>query len=288
MCNPHNSSAIASEWLQLDQQLDYTNWQKQFNQTNTKNYRWYESDVFWNSLKNISTDIKKIYMTGGEPTLIKQNTKYLQELIDNGKSKNIELFFNINGTNLPDEFLSLLEHFQFTNINLSIDGYDKLNYYIRYPSDFSIIEKNVLKLKNLNLSNLGIGFSPVVQIYNILDIFPLIEWIDSLQISDVLVDFLLCDNPSYLCIDHLPKEICDLAIDKLQKIKSLKIYNNNNLRSEFLRNSVESLIVKLQNCVEDEKQLKFFAEYTKILDQQRNCNFEEYCSELYQKLQKYF
>lgn len=63
--------------------------------TNYQHYtierEWYRGNKLYDQLINKFDNINHLWFNGGEPTLIKEHYKFLQEFINNGKSKKISL-----------------------------------------------------------------------------------------------------------------------------------------------------------------------------------------------------
>ena len=281
MCNPFNSIMIEKEWRELDQDSDgaFSNFWKKHNMQRATIDKWYESENFWNDVEKYIPHLKKVYMTGGEPTLIEGNYRFLDKCKEMGFAQDIELFFNINFTTVQDRFIEQLKHFKWTSINASIDGFGLDNEYIRGNSKWDLISKNVTKLLDYATGNVGLGFSPVIQIYNILNLDSLLDYIEGLILKydrDILVDFLFCFQPEFLDFAHLPKNIKIEAKEKLVNwVARSKTLRDNRQNSFFLKNGVESLINRLDQTLEmeDKEKLNDFLKYTDTLDKKRNQDF---------------
>jgi MoaA/NifB/PqqE/SkfB family radical SAM enzyme len=98
-------------------------------------------------LKNVfsgqTSNIRHIFLTGGEPTLIPEIVEFLEHLVVTGDSKNIMLRFSTNLTNINQRLLTALSQFGRIGINLSVDGMDDIAYIQRTPSRWPQILKNV-------------------------------------------------------------------------------------------------------------------------------------------------
>jgi pyruvate-formate lyase-activating enzyme len=88
------------------------------------------------------SDIRHIFLTGGEPTLINQNIEFLEELVSTGDSQHIELRFSTNLTNINQRLLNVLDQFGRIGINMSLDGMSEIAYIQRTPSNWDQILKN--------------------------------------------------------------------------------------------------------------------------------------------------
>lgn len=138
-------------------------------------YDWYKSNRFWSDLEQTAEKIKHIYMVGGEPLLIEEHYNFLQKCIELGHSEKIEIEYNTNGTVLPDKAFDLWKHFKKVKIGVSIDGIDTVNEFIRYPSKWTNIEKNLMKLEN-SPENIVVWLAHTVMALNISQLPEFIMW----------------------------------------------------------------------------------------------------------------
>ena len=142
-------------------------------------FDWYENPNFWEDLKNYMPYVKQIYLTGGEPTLVQGNYEFLQQLIDKGFAKDISLIFNTNVTNFQQKFLDAINQFKKITLNLSIDGVEGVQEYIRYPSKWNHILKNMnLLMEKVKQSNTryDLVFTPTVSILNVANFQVFVDW----------------------------------------------------------------------------------------------------------------
>ena len=95
---------------------------------------WPTNEKTWENLMPIIDTVEEIYLTGGEPTLALEQYKLFDRCIELNKAKDIILKYNTNLTNIPPKMIEYWTHFKKIKINASIDGYDQLNRYIRYPN----------------------------------------------------------------------------------------------------------------------------------------------------------
>lgn len=287
MCNPYNSVQIYNEWKRLDQKTDdkYSEFWKKYQLYLNSCDTWYESETFWNSVEDHIPYLEKVYMTGGEPTLIKGNERFMEKCRQMGRSSNIELFFNLNLTKLEDSFIESINDFKYTSINASFDGFDHVNEYIRFPSRWKVVKRNFERLL-VRGHKVGVGISPVIQAYNVLDIVPLLDFAERMMVKynkEILVDFLFCFHPEFLDLPMLPKNIKMEAIRRLEEFKSRSLfYHQTQGRLFFMGNGINSLIHRLKCDLEkeDPQLINDFFDYTKTLDQQRNQSFIDHFPDL--------
>ena len=287
MCNSYNSSKILDETSEMFKENDeFREIHLKYHSTPAeKTVQWFESKHFWTEVLSSIPHLKKIYLTGGEPTLIRQNQTFLKACIDQKYAKGIALVLNINATNVSDEFLDIISQFNFVSINISIDGISEVNDYIRSGSRWPLIHNNIKKLLK-SKKKFRLGFTPVIQTYNILSIVELLRYVEDISMEndvDLGVDFLYVLGKSYLEIEILPESIRQLSAEKLLTfVKTSSIYKTNSLT----RNSIDSCINLLQKpSVENfENRRQDFLTFTRLLDRQRKQNIEKSLPELSQLL----
>ena len=147
-----------------------------------KIYDWAESiDIFNKIIDTVNRETTDtIYLTGGEPTIVRGNYKMLKALVDSGHSKHITIIINTNCTNLNPSFYKLLYQFYSVLLNVSIDGTGDTIEYIRYPSKWKQIDKNLNKIINdvneLKLTRFKVSFASVVQMLNAFNLEELIKY----------------------------------------------------------------------------------------------------------------
>jgi organic radical activating enzyme len=170
MCWPQFSSQIVKE-------------QQQFQDTNQPT--WYKDltfdkiddiSVFWKSLEDNIFEVKEITFVGGEPTLHDEMYDLLDNLVEKDYAKQITLKMTTNLTNLQPRLLAVINKFERVIFNLSIDGTEKVNEYIRYPSKWEVLSTNLAKLLEQDGKQVTINISYVVQIYNVFDVFDMAKW----------------------------------------------------------------------------------------------------------------
>jgi len=272
MCNPWNSSQIVKEHVELAEKNPEYNevWRKTFGKfpiTVMDDQQWFDHDILWDQVISLIPTLKKVYMTGGEPTLIKNNIKFMQRCIDAGRT-DIVLFFNTNCTNINKKFLELISQFKQVNINASMDGIGVVNEYIRAPSDWKLISENIEKLAQM--PNINLGVTPTIQVYNVFDIVNMLNWVDELNIrhgKQIFIDFLVNHHPHHLAVRILDDEMRGAALDMISGYMAVTKIQP----STQTFNSLKGIIGLLQQPrVDDwEEQLHRFKVYTNALDVER-------------------
>ncbi len=228
--------------------------------------------------------IKRIYLKGGEPTLLQTMYDYLNYPVDQGHANDIQIKFNTNMTNVQKRFVLLMDQFKKVDLTMSIDGIDSVQEYIRAPSKWSAIDKNILYFIDNN-DKADLMVSPCWQIYNLFYIKEHLEYFDKLNsIRKVEVTPILLDFPLHYRIDTLPYEIRLEAIDKIKQCFKLNIS-----KQPTLYKKLHTLLKMLQDKQDKSKlHMKQFVQITKLYDKHRNQSIENSLPELYKHVKKYF
>lgn len=256
MCNPYSSNQWIEEWNQVVGKAELApNFPISVEEsTRLANMTWPTKTTTWNSLIEIADTIEEIYLTGGEPTLAIEQYKLFDILIEKNLAKNIKLKYNTNLTNIPKKMLEYWDHFKSIQINASIDAYGELNKYIRYPTAWSSVEKNMDKF--VSMKNVEVQLHCTVQTYNILNLNELFDWMK--RYTNVKLYLNILNHPRSMNIRVLPKELKELAINRLQPYLSLPKVQD---------------VINYMMAQDDSKYLQEFFDYNNTLDELRDQNF---------------
>jgi MoaA/NifB/PqqE/SkfB family radical SAM enzyme len=226
MCRPIDSSkwvkhaSILKEELKTDAKWD---WKHKIENYSTNNFEWYKNEKFLKDFYDSAKDIRHIIFGGGEPLYIKEHKEILEKLVASGNSEHIELRYHTNGSIYDEEVVALWTKFKFVDVMISIDGAKEINEYIRYPSDWSIIEENLKRYDNTP-SMIDVKILCTVQILNVYFLPELVNWLfvqKYKKISSTSLDGTfhpgMLHYPRYLCIKTLPKEVKNRIAEKLYR-----------------------------------------------------------------------
>ena len=295
MCWGYSSSRINSERLHLLQSKDkdmpswlFDMWYPSEYDISKINMMWHEDPKFLENFKKVASKLKRLYVTGGEPSIIEANTKIINHLIDIG-NKECHVSFTTNLTTWNLDLYEKLEFFDRSEVQVSMDGYRKSQEYIRYGSDWRTVSDNFKKLIQLP-DKVRIQVYNVFQIYNMFETYKLMKWMDSLSTSGVLkrnVGFysILIDQPLYLRTNLMPWSIRDKAMRLYREFYDYSTYNNEYLDFHGNANRIISYLEsnwephgsydKYCQGVEQTElnQRKMFYQYTYYMDKVRNTGF---------------
>ena len=295
MCWGYSSSRINSERLHLLQSKDkdmpswlFDMWYPSEYDISKINMMWHEDPKFLENFKKVASKLKRLYVTGGEPSIIEANTKIINHLIDIG-NKECHVSFTTNLTTWNLDLYEKLEFFDRSEVQVSMDGYRKSQEYIRYGSDWRTVSDNFKKLIQLP-DKVRIQVYNVFQIYNMFETYKLMKWMDSLSTSGVLkrnVGFysIIIDQPLYLRTNLMPWSIRDKAMRLYREFYDYSTYNNEYLDFHGNANRIISYLESnwephgsydkyCQGIEQTElNQRKMFYQYTYYMDKVRNTGF---------------
>ena len=242
-------------------------WEHEISIVETFNWKWFETEEFKTFIKQIAPTLKRLYLTGGEPTLIDANSFVIDELIKSGNNS-CYVCWTTNLTTWPHELYDKLNFFSASEIQISIDGYKNHNTYIRYPSDWNRLELNFLKAIKLP-SKVKIKIYFVLQAWNIFDIKPLIEWLEPVQRDIDFVPIYL-ENPDFIHSCVWPEHVKEKALLSLDTIRTKFHHDALNRIKNYMINTNKYSTEKLG-------QMK---DYIKLIDKNRKLKFAEEFPEL--------
>jgi sulfatase maturation enzyme AslB (radical SAM superfamily) len=164
-------------------------------------------------------NLKQVYFAGGEPLMIREHKLFLEEIIRQGYADKILVRYNTNGLLLDEEIIELWSKFKKVKVGFSIDATDQRNYYIRYPSDWATIEKNLHRLDNTP-DNIEVSIATAIQILNIKHLPDFAKWkikqnfkkvnfgnvTGGIQAGGGIVNMHLLYIPTFLSIRCLPSQ----------------------------------------------------------------------------------
>jgi organic radical activating enzyme len=183
---------------------------------------WPVKRSFSQVFKEYQKDIRHIFLTGGEPTIIPENIEFLQELTDSGLSKNISIQLSTNCTNVNKKLLESLENFKRVFINCSIDGMDEIAYIQRTPSNWKQIEKNFSILYNWYRENTSDRFCNVHSTMTSLNAHHLhkfcLAMFDRFPYTNFSVIPIIDKNFNF-GLETLPKNVMSKILSEIQQVE---------------------------------------------------------------------
>jgi sulfatase maturation enzyme AslB (radical SAM superfamily) len=244
-------------------------------------FDWPEQERFWDDLFEKSKNAKVFYINGGEPTLIKEHFKFLQRMIDAGRT-NVKLWYNINCTQMTDEIINIWRQFDEVEVGLSIDDVEARNEFIRHPTkwkdvsntiDMLIAARDGEELKFYEKSNISINITQTVTWMNY---FYLDEMMDFASEKDIRVHHNFVTQPEEFSVNVLPLELRKEINDRMEPF----------FPDDWDPGKM-AMMRRNEQKPTDLKLLQKAMDYTSELDRLRNENFQITFPELWDEIRDY-
>lgn len=298
MCSPHDSS----RWLQdYDMMMENTKSdivryqigfdRKRFNNT------WYEQPGFWEQINEQIPNLKQVYFAGGEPLMIKEHKRFLEEMIRQGHAHHILIRYSSNALLLDEDVIKLWKHFKQIKFAFSLDAIEERNHYIRFPTDWNTVEKNMRRLDNTD-ENVIVSIATAIQAMNALHLPDFVKWkvkqnFKKINMSVMPGEFVMGGGlmnvhllyiPTFLSAKILPT---DLKLELKSKLVELKtwLWNNHTQDNSFWNTSPYGWKrweagLKFIEAEDHSHMIPDFVEYVKNLDKIRHTDFAKTFPEL--------
>jgi sulfatase maturation enzyme AslB (radical SAM superfamily) len=297
MCTPHDSSRWTQDYDQLISKtrspiiLQQINWDK-----DTFDNYWYEKPELWEEIFDQIPNIKQLYFAGGEPLMIKEHKKFLEEIVKRGYADQITVRYNSNGVLVDDGIIDIWSKFREVRFAFSIDAVGDKNHYIRFPVSWEETEAALDKLDNTP-DNIKVGIACAVQIFNIKHIIDFAKWkiqkkfkkINFFEVFDIqagggILNMHMLYIPTFLSARILPKEDKEQLRKDFEEFKQW-LWDNYRQDDDFWKhnpngwNRWES-ILKFVEAEDHTHLLPDFKEYVHNLDNIRSVDARKIFPEL--------
>jgi len=207
---------------------------------------------------------KRVYVAGGEPAISIEFARFLQLCIDHNRT-DIVIKINTNAYILPERFLNLIEQFDNVEFIISVDGFEDLLYYIRYPITWDKLVKNIDTLSQYGT----MCFNHSIQIYNVVGMYDLFKYFD-IHYTDHRSMVCYVDSPEKFWFGNYPDK--NAALEEIVKCKTLDRYTRDN---EFKQD-----ILHIENTIRDTEldvnMLQEFFNFNDLLDHSRGVYLKDY------------
>lgn len=244
MCNSNFSSQWLKDdiWLknevpflreQVGVDILYKNWSLSYDQLDQ-------------IVELVSKETKLIEIKGGEPLYDKRFSYFVNKCLD--KNPEVKISTNTNGTFFTDKTLVFLKSIPSLNIDVSLDGTDKIYEWIRNTS-FKSTEENIIRAGKYfqftgNFTTSKYNLDNIEEFYNWMgDISKKIDRPIPLHFTQVV------NQPTQMNPIYAPKESIQEGIKQLQIIREdPRGFADNGIYKE----RIDMLIKFLKNCMTDQ------------------------------------
>lgn len=286
MCQPRESSkwnSAAKTFLQeLREKSLKKEWEYKRN-IKVENFEWYRNENFWSNLKTFLPTLRELIIGGGEPMLIKEHLQFIKECADSGEAGHIHLRYHTNMTIFPEEMIPYWEKFERVEFFSSIDGMGEVGNYVRYPAQWSVVEKNMAKIDQLG-KNIWLRLLYSVNALNVHHVPDFLRWVKNKNFNKAqqfsgIQSFVhpgLVHWPQYLNIKVLPPDYKKRVTREWLKVKE----------EEFAGQDFDKYegILSFMNSHDWSHKLNEFKDYVRVLDKTRSTQFSRICPQLNQAL----
>ena len=287
MCGPQEAMRWESlagkifEFAKTDLLKDYMMKQMYLvNHSPSKN--WYERDEVVQDIYDQLPFIKRVTLAGGEPLLIKEHHRFLDECINRGEARHISLHYHTNGTALDSRLFERWKYFESVLVFISLDDLGDRNRYIRWPTSWKLIERNLDFIDRESPPNVHPMILCTIQIKNIFYFPEFLSWFSEKKFQkihagyDAVVHTELVIQPYFLSCQLLPLHIKRVVTDKFQKM-----YQKYGEKSERFKTLIDFMNLKDKSDL-----LYVFQDYVQALDRVRKTDFSKVFPELSEMLEE--
>jgi hypothetical protein len=292
MCSPHDSSKWVADHkkiyplFQAKELKEQMQWDRK-----TFNNFWHENPEFWKEMYDQIPNLKQVYFAGGEPLMIREHKMFLEEIIRQGYADKILVRYNTNGLLVDEDIIALWTKFKKVKVGFSIDDFGDRNYYIRYPSDWNTIVKNLHRLDQTP-DNIQVSIATAIQILNIKTLPDFAKWkiqqnfkkvnfenvTQGVEAGGGIFNMHLLYIPTFLSIRCLPPEDKAEVREKFAEFAKW-LHENYRQDDDFWKKNPYGwrrwqAVLDFMDAEDHTDQLPAFKEYIQRLDELRKTSFE--------------
>ena len=242
----------------------------------SKDAPWYnQHSLFVGEFLRDAHKVRKLYFSGGEPTLNRRLEGMLDFLIDVGASEQIFLMFNSNGTIFNQRLMEKLSKFKCTIFGLSVDAFGEEYGYIRYPSSWETVEATIEKLRQVK--HISLWIIPAIQALNVMNIVKLSHFCDERDLRCDIRNMVL--GLRHMSMFILPGNARRVAAERLRNYSTSPASTENQKAN---REDAAEVLHYLESTPVQTEFLREFMLFTNDLDRKRNQDFKKVHRELYE------
>jgi pyruvate-formate lyase-activating enzyme len=262
ICGSWSSSQFATEELNFI--IDREEKKTSFHYQMLKDGAWpRESKQFWAQLDSAMSEVRYIEFTGGEPFMIREHFDLLKKLIDRNYAHQIEIHYNTNGTQYPEDAEEIWQYFKHVEVAFSIDDVGSRFEYQRTNAVWTEVCNNIARFRDMRDRNLNMSLQVccTVNVFNVMYLEDVAQWIDTQDFDFVYWNML--HDAYYFSIGTMPVSAKSVATQRLtqanipekfqDEFKRIIDFMNNgaSLDGQLLKMKIEDLDFKRQQRLED-------------------------------------
>jgi glutamate-1-semialdehyde 2,1-aminomutase len=189
-----------------------------------------DNPQFWDQIDAVLNDIRYIEFTGGEPFMIEEHFAMLQGMVDRGIAGQVEIHYNTNGTQYPEQAEHIWRHFKTVEIAFSLDDVAERFEYQRSNAVWADVCANLDRFRDLKeiYSNIELQVCTTVNIFNVRYLGDIAAWLEHNRESFSFVYWNMMHDAWYFSIGCLPDHAKTVISEYLDSVDTI-------YRSEFDR-----------------------------------------------------
>lgn len=238
-----------------------------------------------------NNDIMCLHVMGGEPMYHKKFKALLEVLCSN---QHTDFHFSVvtNGTIYDQQLMDMLENFRSVQIEISIEGVDSANDYIRHGHSTKSTLSNIQKFLRNRSDRVGIVLRTVPQALSIPGYHKILQYCLENNIivdSNVLLqsDFLRSNVLSDDIKDRIEHLLNPYLMQDSITVQDINCRNKGRINAS-ISNNAKFVISQMHEPISDvEEARRQLADYCKSWDRHRGYNINEYIPELSDFLSQY-
>jgi MoaA/NifB/PqqE/SkfB family radical SAM enzyme len=183
-----------------------------------------ENTEFWHEIDEVVDQIRYIEFTGGEPFMIREHFQLLQGLVDRGIAGGVEIHYNTNGTQWPEEAEEIWQHFKTVEIAFSIDDLGERFEYQRTNAVWTEVEHNIQRYRDLRsrCSNIQLQVCCTINVFNIWHLHETAEWIYAQNFDFVYWNMM--HDPFYFSVATVPAQVKAVITERFNTLRTRPEY----------------------------------------------------------------
>jgi hypothetical protein len=248
--------------------------------------------VKWLQLTNLIDQVLETYqyvnigLIGGETMIQPGAVKFVEYLVSQGVCNRISLGLTSNFTSLNCQLITHFNKFKKVHLTASVDSTEKNYHYVRWPAQFSKIQKNLDQLRELQKQNSNIELS-IAAVFALNNIFYINEYLDFLKKelennTKTQAHALFLTNPEVLAIENLPVQYRPELAKYIARALTHPVLNLDNCAGiKLLLQGIATFLATDQivhNLFDN------FLKFTANFDQRTDCYLKDFNQRLYEIL----
>ena len=164
-----------------------------------------ENSNFWSEIDQVVDQIRYIEFTGGEPFMIQEHFDMLQGMVDRDIAHQVEIHYNTNGTQYPEQAEEIWQYFKHVEVAFSIDDVGARFEYQRSNAVWGQVCENIERFRAMRerLLNMSLQVCCTVNVFNVLYLEHVAKWIDQQDFDFVYWNMM--HDAEYFSICSLPE-----------------------------------------------------------------------------------